>query len=159
VTLATALRLLPGVIILALLFAVIGLKSNRDLWKGRTQHLTQLREFERKSYDRAQEIAADLNKAEIERIRKQQEAITDEVSSDLNARLERLRRELSKPGTPAAPGAPKGPGTGGPGQAPGGADGSAGVCLAPEELLRGAENEERHERLIEWVRRQSEVRP
>jgi hypothetical protein len=156
-TLATALRLLPGVIILALLFAVIGLKSNRDLWKGRTQHLTQLREFERKSYDRAQEIAAEMNKAEIERIRKQQEAITDEVSSDLNSRLERIRRELRQV-SPAAPGAPKGPGTSNPGQAPCIANDPAWLCVAPEERLLGAENEERHDQLITWVERQSQAR-
>jgi hypothetical protein len=150
-TLATALRLLPGVIILALVLAVIGLKSNRDLWKGRTQHLTQLREFERKSYDRAQEIAADLNKAEIERIRKQQEAITDEVSSDHARDLAELRRLRAK--TPAPRSAPGGTQIPGVPEAPGGTD-ENGLPAAPCDDLCASEIELRLMHLQNWIAEQ-----
>ena len=109
---------------------------------------------DRQAYERAQREAADKNRAQVAKVEQEQERITDEVQSDLGARLERLRGELR---AKAAQGAarrsdpPKG------GATTEGADGEAGVCLTPDQLLRGAENEERHDQLINWVERQAGV--
>ena len=114
------------------------------------------RRADRLAYERAQADAQAINQHQIQRTKQKQEAITDEVRTDLNSRLERLRRELR---SPAPQSAPKGPGAGQASPAPGGASPKAGLCLSPSELLRAAENEERHDQLITWIERQSQVDP
>jgi len=113
---------------------------------------SQAREGERAAYVAAQEEAARRNKAEVERIEADQRRVTHEVESDLTARLERLRRELR---AQAAPGSASGAGAAQAPTAGAGPDEAPRVCLAPDELLRAAENEERHDRLIDWVERQT----
>jgi hypothetical protein len=115
------------------------------------------RQEDRRAYEQAQRDAAAKNRAEVQRIETEQERVTHEVTRDLHTRLERLRRELQQKAPPAG-GNPKSPGAGPDGQSRPGTDDKAGVCLAPEELLRGAENEERHDRLIDWVERQLGVK-
>jgi hypothetical protein len=95
-----------------------------------------------------------LNEQQIQRIEREQQEISDEVSRNLTARLERLRSELRSKAAPRNPGSPK---AGADGQAPGGTDEAAGLCLAPDELLRAAENEERHDQLISWIEEQLKV--
>lgn len=114
------------------------------------------RHADREAYAKAQADAQAKNRADVERTKQQQKEISDATVANLNARLERLRRELS---ASAAQGAPGHPGLSENGNPAPRADGQAGVCLTPEELLRAAENEERHDRLIDWVERQSKVDP
>jgi hypothetical protein len=151
----TLLRMAPWLAILILLGACIGLKDNRDKWKSNAEAQAQLREADRKSYESAQREAKAKNLAEVARIEAEQERINREAQSDLHSRLELIRRELRQPkaagGSAGGSSLPKG------GEAPCRAADPAWLCLAPEERLRGAENEERHEQLIEWVKRQSEV--
>jgi hypothetical protein len=113
---------------------------------------------DRSAYESAQREAQAKNKAEVSRIEAEQEKITNEVSDNLNARLERLRRELRSAPNPAAPGSSQGTGASPDGNATGGTDEAPRVCLTPDQLLRGAENEERHDQLITWVEKQLGVK-
>jgi hypothetical protein len=112
------------------------------------------RKADRASYIDAQRRAAELNKQDVTRIVNEQDRISSNVEADLTARLERLRRELR---AKANNGNPQGTNPGSDGKAPGTVAGEAGLCLAPEQLLRAAENEERHTQLIDWVERQLKV--
>lgn len=163
-SLAAALRHWK-LIALGLLFAALAVQTFRiDSLKGKLESArTELkaekagRIADRKAYEAAQRQAQEMNKAQVQQIERQQEQVTDEIQRDLTARLEQLRRQLraqdkapggsaGRPNSPAVP------------QSGQGTPPTAGVCLTPEQLLRGAENEERHERLIEWVERQLGVK-
>lgn len=96
-----------------------------------------------------------LNDKQVERIVADQEKVNETRLADLTTRLERLRSELR---SKAPQGAAIGPQAGANGQAPANPDGEAGLCLAPDELLRAAENEERHDQLITWVEEQLRVK-
>jgi hypothetical protein len=109
------------------------------------------READRRSYVEAQRKAAEQNKLVVQRIETQQQRITANVEADLNARLERLRRELRSTAPQGVAGSPKAGGV--PQAAPADPDASR-LCLEADQLLRGAENEERHEQLIRWVKEQ-----
>jgi hypothetical protein len=170
---STFVRSVQGAIIIALSAALVGLSLY--VWgfnigpvgfDGLADHLADARaalthekdgrRADRATYERAQAEAALKNKAQVQRIQTEQERINEEVSRDLHSRLERLRHELRQK-APAAGGSSQGPGAGADGKAAGGADGAAGLCLAPSELLRAAENEERHDQLIQWIERQLKV--
>lgn len=111
---------------------------------------------DRKVYVDAQRQATAKNEAEVIRIESEQQKVTANVEADVNARLERLRSELrARSGAPQSPA--RQPQTGPNGKAAGDPAGKAGLCLAPEELLRAAENEERHDQLIRWVEEQLKV--
>jgi hypothetical protein len=112
------------------------------------------RKADRDTYAKAQAEARALNEKQVARIEKEQEAISNEISRNLTARLERLRSELRSKAAPRNPGSPQ---AGPDGEAPGGADGEAGLCLTSEELLRAAENEERHDQLISWIEQQLKI--
>jgi hypothetical protein len=109
------------------------------------------RRADRQAYIKAQADAAAKNKAHVAEVERKQEQITDEVRSDLNSRLERIRRELRD--NPAAKGSagrsslPQGS------EAPCRVTDPAWLCLSPADRLRAAENEERHDRLIDWNER------
>jgi hypothetical protein len=113
------------------------------------------RKADRAAYETAQKDAASKNKAQVQKIESEQQRITANVEADLTARLERLRSELRRNAT--SQGSPRSPGAGGVPEAPGSANGEARVCLEADQLLRGAENEERHEQLIRWVEQQLKV--
>jgi len=133
------------------LFALYSMeKRGAQKWKARAGYY----QSELARVIDAAEQAERLNKAEVARIKQEQDHVTREVESNLTARLERLRRELrseadkrNSEGTGAGPDGESRPGT----------PEATGVCLTPEELLRGAENEERHDQLIRWIERQLEV--
>jgi hypothetical protein len=108
------------------------------------------------SYRQAQADAAAANKAQVAAIRQKQQEITDATVSRLNSRLELIRGELRKP---AAQGSANSPGASDSGSAPCRAFDPAWLCVAPEERLRAAENEERHDELIDWTIQQSKVKP
>jgi hypothetical protein len=95
-----------------------------------------------------------LNDQQVDRIVADQEKVNGTRLADLTARLERLRSELR---SKAAQGSSGGPKASPDGKAPANPDGEAGLCLAPSELLRAAENEERHDQLIQWVEDQLKV--
>jgi predicted phage gp36 major capsid-like protein len=121
--------------------------------RQRIVELTELRVSDRARYEAAQREAAEKNRANVARIEADQRRITHEVQSDLTARLERLRRELranpqANPGPAGGAGSPAAP------VARPGAPQETRLCPSAEELLRGAENEERHDQLITWIERQ-----
>jgi anti-sigma28 factor (negative regulator of flagellin synthesis) len=65
-------------------------------WHENATHCGEARAADRTSYEQAQKTAEALNKAQVERVKSQQQRITDDVEANLSARLERLRRELSQ---------------------------------------------------------------
>jgi hypothetical protein len=160
-------RSVQGAIIIALTAALIALALyvwgfrvafiGFDGLADKLEDCRAARATDRRTYEDAQRQAKEANRAEVQRIKSEQEKISHEVQSDLNARLERLRRELRAKGSTAG-GASRGPGASPNGKPTERTDGEAGLCLAPEELLRGAENEERHDQLISWVERQLGVK-
>jgi uncharacterized protein with von Willebrand factor type A (vWA) domain len=95
-----------------------------------------------------------LNDQQVDRIVTDQEKVNEARLADLTARLERLRSELRSKAPQGSAGSPK---AGADGEAPANPDGEAGLCLAPDELLRAAENEERHDQLITWINEQLQV--
>jgi hypothetical protein len=150
-------RIAPWVAVLVLMAYAGRLDDLRERWHNMYLSEKSARVSDRNAYTAAQNEARRLNEAEVARIESEQRRITDEVQSDLSARLERLRRELRA--NPAAPGGSAGgPEPGPDGSAPEGSPDSARVCFAPEVVLRGAENEERHEQLIRWVEKQLGVK-
>jgi hypothetical protein len=140
---------------IGLLVLLLGIQTLRlGAAKDSLDACRQARKLDRATYEQAQRDAKAKNEQQIQRIEKEQEEISDEIERDLTARLERLRSELRSKAAPRDPGSPQ---TGPNGQAPSGAVGEAGLCLAPEELLRAAENEERHDQLISWIEEQLKV--
>lgn len=136
----------------AILFAMYSMeKRGAQKWKARAGYY----QSELKRVIDATEEAERLNKAEVARIKQEQEHVTREVESNLTARLERLRRELR---SEADKRNSQSTGTGPDGQSRPGTPEATGVCLTPEEHVRGAENEERHDQLIQWVERQLQIR-
>lgn len=152
------LRLLPGIIGLALVIAFLRANDKAAEWKRRAETEMAGRADDRRAYELAQQAAAEKNRAEVARIEADQERISNARQADLAARLERLRRELRAQQSPAAGSQPRSTGAGADGKTAGGTDEAAGVCLTPDQLLRGAENEERHDQLIRWVEEQLRVR-
>ena len=114
------------------------------------------RKADRDAYTKAQAAAALANKAQVVRVKKQQQEITDATVSRLNSRLELIRGELRKPASQGVSGSA---GAGDPGQTPCRTTSAAWLCLSPEDRLRAAENEERHDELIDWALKQSAVDP
>lgn len=146
-----------GMFVAGLMLALKLERTQNGKLKAQIEKCSEARRADRATYERAQAEAALKNKAQVQRIEKKQQEITDEVSSDLTARLERLRRELRDKRPSAAGGSPGRAGAGSVPAAPGGVDEAAGLCLAPGELLSAAESEERHDRLIDWIEKQLAV--
>jgi hypothetical protein len=114
---------------------------------------------DRAAYEKAQAAAAALNEAQVQRVKSEQQRITDETVSTLDARIELIRSELRKQQAPTAQHAPSGPQAGNAGPAPCTTTDPAWMCLSPAERLSAAENEERHDELIDWVLKQSSIDP
>jgi len=150
---------LVGVVALALMFRVqLGLERRHSgHLTVRVNELTALRATDRASYVKAQADAADKNRAEVKAIEQRQEAITNDVQANLTDRLERLRRELRQ-GTAAPQGSTSSAGASPNGKSGAGTPQATGLCLEADQLLRAAENEERHDRLIDWVEQQLKAR-
>jgi len=148
-----------GLLLMALAVQSVRLGHRSNQLEQANINLNECREGrkqDRAAYEQAQRDAAAKNEAEVKRIETEQDRISSNVETDLRARLERLRSELRKPG--ASPSNPNGSKAGPDGKAPGGANEEAGVCLAPSDVLRAAENEERHDQLITWVEQQLGVK-
>lgn len=139
--------------ILILIGIVCYQSSQIHKWHTQSDKQVAARVADRASYEAAQRQAADKNKADVLAKEQQYKRNNDEAVGNLNARIERLRHELSaQPST--APGSAGGSNLP---QAdnPSGATGQAGVCLTPEELLHGATNEERFDQLITLILKQT----
>jgi hypothetical protein len=124
----------------------------------RNAELTELRAQDKANYENAQRSAKALNDAQIQRVKAQQEQITHEVTSNLNARLESIRGELQREAEAARRAAGRPP-AGVSSDAPCRAVDPAWMCLSPQEHVRAAENEERHDQLIDWNLKQSAIDP
>lgn len=125
-------------------------RHDRDAWKRQSEKCAAARKTDRETYTRAQSEAAKANKDQVATIKAKQESVTHEVESNLNARLEQLRREL-RGGTPPVKGSPNGPSTGPDGKAPDGANGEAQVCIPASQFLLAAEYEEKLEQWVNWA--------
>jgi hypothetical protein len=98
-------------------------------------------------YQDAQDIADRNNKAEVQRIERNSQRITDEAQSAYardHAELIRLRREGNKGSAGSSSPSQDGSATQG-------ADGTSGLSLSPEEVLRAQELELRLRNLQQWV--------
>jgi small-conductance mechanosensitive channel len=115
------------------------------------------RHADRLAYAKAQEAAQAKNRADIQRTEQRQKEISDARVADLNSRLERIARELrDNPSAKGSAGRTPIPETG---PAPCRAIDPAWLCLSPADRLLAAQNEERHDQLIDWVIQQSKVDP
>lgn len=110
------------------------------------------------AYRQAQIDATAKNKAHVADVEAQQQRISDERLKDANNRLARLSDELRARG-PAAQSHPNGAGSPALPNPSGGTADPAGLCLSPSQLLRAAQDEERHSQLIQWVEQQLSVDP
>lgn len=148
-------KYVSGGLLIACMILGLALKIERahsHKLSNRVTEITQLREADRRNYAAAAKEAELKNREDVARKEAEYRRNNDEAVSNLNARIERLRRELS-----AQSGADQGSAGGSsPPQADDSqrAPGAAGVCLAPEVILRAAENEERHDQLITLIRKQ-----
>jgi hypothetical protein len=120
-----------------------------------SEHTARL--ADRAAYERAQKQADAQNKADIQRTEQRQKEISDATVANLNTRIAELRRVLAQPR--AAQSHPGEPNLSTVPDAAQPASGEAGVCLTPEQLLRAAENEERHDQLIHWIEQQLTINP
>jgi hypothetical protein len=116
------------------------------------------RVLDQKAYRQAQADAAAKNKADIAAAAQKQKDISNAQVATLNDRLARLSDELRARG-PAAQSHPVEPGVPQTGNASPGTPGAPGLCLSPDQLLRAAQDEERHNELIDWVLKQSSIDP
>jgi hypothetical protein len=146
-----------GLAFVGMLTALRLTQAQNGKLKAQLHECTIGRQSDRISYEQAQKTAEALNRAQVERVKSQQQRITDDVEANLSARLERLRRELRSNTAPQS--APVSPNPSLTGPASEGPAPTARLCLSTEELLRAAENEERHDQLINWVLGQSQVDP
>ena len=138
-------------------FQILDARHDRDAWRKQYNAEHQGRIADRKAYQQAQSDAKAKNLQTIAQVKSEQEKITNEVKSDLGAKLERLRRELrDNPAAKGSAGRTPIPETG---PAPCRAYDPAWLCLSPADRLHAAENEQRHDSLIDWIERQSKVDP
>jgi hypothetical protein len=114
---------------------------------------------DRASYAKAQQDAAMLQDAKIARAKQQQKDISDESVSHLSARLQLISDELRKQQNSAAPGSPGSAQAGDASPAPCRAYDPAWLCLSPQDRLLAAQNEERHDELIDWNLKQAALDP
>jgi hypothetical protein len=147
--------------LVALLIAVgiITFQNGRiHKWHVQNDKNVAAREADHAAYQNAQTQAAALNQQQITHAIEQQKALNDAKISHLNSRLQLIADELRKPnaapqgnpiGTPASPGV----------EGPCRAFDPAWMCLSPADRLRAAQNEERHDELIDLVIEQSNVDP
>lgn len=149
-----ALALFIGGLMLALKME----RAHAAKLQAQIEKCAEARKADRASYGRAQAEAAAKNLREVREIEQRQEEISREAVETLNTRLRRLRSELRGKGAAAPTGATGQPGLPQSGNPAAGTDGAAGLCLTAEQLLRAAENEERHDRLIDWAEQQLNAR-
>jgi hypothetical protein len=122
-----------------------------------SEHTARL--ADRATYEQAQKDAARLNQQQIQHVKHQQQEISDATVATLNSRLELIHSELRKQSNAAPPHPSAGPTAGNASEAPCTVNDPAWMCLSPADRLLAAENEERHDELIDWNLKQSELDP
>jgi hypothetical protein len=118
---------------------------------------TKGREADRAAYRQAQQEASVQNQKQVATVTAEHDRINHAQVSTLNQRLQLIADELRR--ERAAQGAAGGPATGPDVAAPCRAADPAWMCLSPEERLSAAQNEERHDELIDLVLKHSAVDP
>jgi hypothetical protein len=113
------------------------------------------RHADQEAYRKAQADAQAKNRQHVAEIERQYQRNNDEAVATLNARLERLRRELSNAAPQSHPNGASPPKA----DDPEGASGETRVCIAAKDFLRAAENEERFDELITLILKQTEIDP
>jgi hypothetical protein len=144
---------------LALLLLFQRNDARHDAAKWQKQYTAEhtARLTDRATYQKAQADAKARNQADIQKTEQRQKEISDARVSDLNARLERIARELrDNPAAKGSAGRAPLPKTG---DTPCRAYDPAWLCLSPADRLRAAQNEERHDQLITWNQQQVKVDP
>lgn len=134
-----------------------GLKAKYETAIGKLAAERAGRIADRKAYEDAQKKAAELNKAQVNRIVSEQEKINAEAKSRYQRDLERLRAGGLRKDIAAPQGSSGCSNPGAVPQAAAGVDGPAAMCVLREDLLRGAEVELRLLHLQEWIREQLQV--
>lgn len=152
------LKMSPWLAILMLLGIVAYQGSQIHKWHNQTLECSAARHADQQSYAQAQSDAQAKNKAQVAKVKTEQERITGNVEKSYEADLARLRAERlrSPSGAPASPS--RGPGAGKPGTAPGGPAPEA-VPLSSDDLLQAQETELQLNALIDWVEGQAKVDP
>jgi sarcosine oxidase gamma subunit len=145
------LRAAPYLAILLLIGFIAFQGSRIDGLKGKLETCESNRAADQSAYRAAQAEAKAKNLEDVRKQETEWKAANNETVRDLHSRLELLRRELRK-GTPAPQGHSGSAGVPQAGGEPGTPE-EARVCLAPDEFLRAAENEERHDQLITLIER------
>ena len=147
---------------LALLAWAIRVNDLRDRWHRQYQSEHVARLADRSTYERAQAEADAKNKATLNRVRVEQEAINERTSRDFQTDLARLRAELGKRLSQGGTAAPQGAsGTTGASPLPdaaGGADAET-VCIPSSLYVFGAETELQLDHLQRWISEQLKVDP
>lgn len=149
---ATILGVLAAIFLIIAIIQTIRLDG--FLWVAGTNDKLERLTIDNNELRSAAKEAERLNQEQVSRIKSEQDRISKNVEADLTARLERLRSELRSKASPRNPASPQ---AGADGEAPANPDGTTGLCLAAPELLRAAENEERHDQLISWIEQQLKV--
>jgi hypothetical protein len=159
----TYLRMAPWVAVLVLLLWAGRLNELRDRWHHQYTAEHDGRIADRGAYEQAQKDAAAANKAQVARVKAEQERITGNVEKSYEADLARLRaelgRRLSKSGTAAPQGAAGQPGASDLPNAAPVADDPTRLSIPSSLYVRGAELELQLERLQQWIDEQLKVDP
>lgn len=161
-TLRLAFKFAPWAAILLLLGWSARLNDLRDRWHRQylSEHAARL--ADRSTYERAQGEADAKNKATLNRVRAEQEAINERTSRDFQTDLARLRAELAnrlpQGGTAAPQGASGTTGASPLSGTPGGADAET-VCIPSSLYVFGAETELQLDHLQRWISEQLKVDP
>lgn len=111
------------------------------------------RKADRKAYEEAQRQAQANNRAEVERIEKRQEEITDELRTKYQRDLDRLRAGGLRDEYKAPPGSPGKPGASSSPETACRAD-EQNVCVPRSVLVRAGEIELSRNALIDWINEQ-----
>lgn len=144
--------LITGFAVAALILAWQLEKRHAGKLSERVTQLTQLRAADRQSYEAAQAQAQAKNKADLERIKSQQERISDEVVFDYQRELADLRLRAQGRANQGSAGKP---GISGVPQTAPRAD-ADGLQLSPDERLQAQEIELRLLFLQNWIVEQSQ---
>lgn len=146
---AFALKIIAGIGAILLLVILV---QDRNAWKAKAaQRQAQIVQL-KKDYESASREAELRNKAQVQKIEAQHEAITNNVRSDYARDLERLRQQANR-------GSTSGPGVSGVPKAPGGADGENLPLPAERVLPLAQEVELKCNALVDWLNEQMGVRP
>lgn len=140
-------------------FQIIGARHEAAKWHHQFDGEHGGRIADRTAYIKAQAEARALNQTQVATIERKHQEINNERVTDLNSRLELIRRELRRQSASTAPHDLGSPSTGSAVASPCRAIDPAWLCLAPADRLRAAENEERHDQLIDWNLKQSKIDP